>query len=156
VIGYGSPLRSDDGAGWVAAQELASTVRDPQVHILWRHQLAPELAEVCSQAELVIFIDAATGSDPGKIACVPVSCDDPAARSQTQSCSHHATPATILSLSKTLYGRAPRSYVLSIVGESFALGENLSPTVQASLPELLKKALALIGSPATHEHKIQR
>jgi hydrogenase maturation protease len=146
VIGYGSPLRSDDAIGWRTAQELASTSQDPTVHFIQRHQLGPELAEICSQAELVVFIDAASGDTPGKISCVPVDAGNPDAAAAPLSCSHQLTPATLLTIAKTLYGRVPRAWLLSIVAQSFALGEELSPSLQAALPQLLDRARALLAN----------
>jgi hydrogenase maturation protease len=146
VIAYGSPLRSDDGLGWRAAEGLTSSLRNSAIKIISRHQLAPELAEICSGAELVIFIDAASSGKPGKISCVPVSVNDVTSVSQAaaMACSHHLNPATLLSLSRTLYGRVPQAYVLSMAGERFELGEQLSAAVEAALPELISKARSLL------------
>jgi hydrogenase maturation protease len=155
VIGYGSPLRGDDGAGWHAAQQLDSSIHDPSIQIICVHQLAPELAEVCSQADLVIFMDASSSGNPGEISCVPVAVQSPASTPQAPppSCSHHVTPVTLLTIAKQLYGREPRAYLLSIGGESFALGEELSATVKASLPQLLHQARSLLASlSASRDH----
>jgi hydrogenase maturation protease len=58
IIGYGNPLKSDDGLGWHAAQELSRELTPPGVKVIRAHQLTPELAEEASTAELVLFIDA--------------------------------------------------------------------------------------------------
>lgn len=58
IIGYGNPLRGDDGLGWHVAQRLAAVLPQHRARIEVCHQLTPELAEPISRADLVIFIDA--------------------------------------------------------------------------------------------------
>ena len=50
VIGYGNPLRGDDGIGWSAANALAEGMQDDRVRIVACIQLTPELAESIAQA----------------------------------------------------------------------------------------------------------
>ncbi|MGF1587982.1 MAG: hydrogenase maturation protease [Pleurocapsa sp.] len=57
VIGYGNTLRSDDGAGQSAANQIAAWGL-PNVRSLAVHQLTPELAEDIANADTVIFVDA--------------------------------------------------------------------------------------------------
>src|SRR5512136_1175751 len=76
VVGYGNPLRGDDGAGWQAAERLEALLPPAQVNVLIRHQLTPELAEPSSRAELVILIDASCVDPPGQIACREVATAD--------------------------------------------------------------------------------
>ncbi|MBW7939884.1 MAG: hypothetical protein H3C63_14095, partial [Candidatus Omnitrophica bacterium] len=46
VIGFGNPLRGDDGFGWEVAGQLERRLsQESSVHILTPIQLAPELAE---------------------------------------------------------------------------------------------------------------
>ena len=67
VVGYGNPLRSDDGVGWRAAQLLATDPRLAGARVLARHQLVPELALDVSRAPLVVLVDAAADGDPGSV-----------------------------------------------------------------------------------------
>ena len=62
VVGYGNPLRSDDGIGWHAADLLATDPRLAGAQVLTHHQLAPELAEDISRASLVVLVSAAASS----------------------------------------------------------------------------------------------
>ena len=68
IVGYGNPLRSDDGIGWHAARLLATDPRLDGARVLARHQLAPELAADVSRASLVVLVDAAAKGDPGSVA----------------------------------------------------------------------------------------
>src|SRR5271166_6728975 len=68
IIGYGNPLRGDDGLGWQVASELAKCV-DALISVLAVQQLTPELAEPVSDADLVIFVDACCDGEPGSWRC---------------------------------------------------------------------------------------
>jgi hydrogenase maturation protease len=78
IIAYGNPMRSDDGLAWRAADQLdrkfAGTKTAAEVEIMRCHQLAPELAEVVTRSESVIFLDAAAdaGRNPGELRCEKV------------------------------------------------------------------------------------
>src|SRR5688500_920322 len=67
VIGYGNPLRGDDGFGWQIAQQLAGLLIDESVTVLAVQQLTPELAEAVGRASLVMFVDAHAGGRPGQL-----------------------------------------------------------------------------------------
>ena len=62
VIGYGNRLRSDDGAGPRVAERLASD----GVAVRVCDQLVPELADDLKGRAVVVFVDAATSSRPGR------------------------------------------------------------------------------------------
>ncbi len=67
IIGYGNALRGDDGIGPLAARILAVQLADQPVTVIEAHQLAPEMAWIVSQAQLVVLIDAALGAPAGEI-----------------------------------------------------------------------------------------
>jgi hydrogenase maturation protease len=131
VIGYGNPLRGDDGLGWYAAQALAGD--DSNVEIIACHQLTPELAEPISRADFVIFIDACSGRTAGHLTCEPI---EPVSSADAPS-THHMTPTALLVWAAQLFGRSPRAMTLSIVGQSFELGTELSDVIRAAMPQLL-------------------
>ena len=72
IIGYGNPLRCDDGLAWRAADDLSIQGLPEDVKIVRLHQLTPELAFSVSQAETVLFLDAAVDGMPGEIKCQPI------------------------------------------------------------------------------------
>ena len=65
IVGYGNPLRGDDGVGWRAAERLRGAIRDPDVEIHALHQLTPEVMEALGRADRAIFIDACVGAVAG-------------------------------------------------------------------------------------------
>ncbi|MFA6563930.1 MAG: hydrogenase maturation protease [Verrucomicrobiia bacterium] len=133
IIGYGNPLRGDDGLGWHAARLLADVAVAHDAGVLTCHQLMPELAQQISEVQTVVFVDAASEGPPGRLDWRRV---EPQAGPTTFA--HHLSPESLLGVAKKLYGRSPQAFVVSVVGETFACSEELSPTVQAALPALVK------------------
>lgn len=153
LIGYGNPLRGDDGAGWYVAEHLAHTLHDTRVQVICCHQLTPELAEDMSRARLVIFIDAAM-VDPAKpdqnagyIRCQTVTHDS---QSSTRS-SHHLTPSILLEYTRLLYATVPVALLLTVTGKSFEYQNQLSSAVCASLPELYRRVEMLLKPHITRD-----
>ena len=139
VVGYGNPMRSDDGVGWRVALELLRTNSSPHVEILACHQLTPELVEPVSLAETVLFIDCARSGDAGAVRCEPVQ-PQPSAASFT----HDLTPSALLALGSELYGACPKAFLLSIPGENYEPGESLSDAVRSQIPALEVMARRII------------
>lgn len=131
VLGYGNPLRSDDGIGWHVAVQLFRANTSSDVQILPCHQLTPDLAENASFAENVIFIDCSRQGNPGDLCCQEV-----VSQAGPASFTHDLSPAALLALAAELFGVCPKAWLFSVCGESFEAGEDLSPTVSSRVPEL--------------------
>jgi len=140
VIGYGNPLRGDDGVGWHAAEELARTVQDDEVQLLARHQLTLELAEPLSRVEQAIFIDACDGSPPGSVEQQPIQPHPEGAGGEIFS--HWVDPRALLACAESLYGSSPRAVLFTVAGASFDCVEELSPQVRDAFPMLLERVQA--------------
>ncbi len=129
IIGYGSTLRSDDGAGQHVAREVAAQGW-PAVRSLAVTQLTPELAAEIAQAEQVIFVDAIAGDGAQAVQVTDVTLAEDGEGVDTNSTgamTHHATPQGLLNLARTLYDSHPIAMLVSIPGINFELGEHLSP-----------------------------
>jgi hydrogenase maturation protease len=135
IIGYGNPLRGDDGFGFRAAQRLRSEIDDPQVEIVAMHQLTPELMEPLSRTDRAIFIDAEW---PAPTACRTGS-----------AFTHHLTPAALIAGAQALYGRAAEATLLTTPGHDFDFGESLSPAVENALEETVERVRAILRRPST-------
>jgi hydrogenase maturation protease len=113
VVAYGNPWRGDDALGWQAAADLEATVSPCDVEIVRVPQLTPELAESVSQAEAVIFVDAACVAPEawrqGDVRIKEVRREDASASEQSRF-SHRLTPALVLALAAKLYDANPRAY----------------------------------------------
>ena len=66
VIGYGNPLRGDDGFGSLAASYVKER-QIPGVEVIVSHQLNPEHAALLPESSHAIFLDAAVGDKPGTL-----------------------------------------------------------------------------------------
>lgn len=150
IIGYGNPLRCDDGLAWRAIEMLRQVGFPPEVELIIRQQITPDLALLASQAETVLFLDAADSAQASEIKCEPVI----AAQQATLS-SHEFSPAAILALANELYGKAPRACMVSLQGECFDHGEALSPKVLEILPEFVRVVADLVGKAVVADPVLQ-
>ena len=167
ILGVGNPLRGDDGIGQVAAQLLLergvdcagenvissgcekSLSAEPRflaplemtdVSIRVVHQLTPELAATFSEYDRVIVIDANAENKAGQITVEQVE----PVTSLPHTLTHQLTPAQLLALARALYQSNPSVYLVTVGGECFAYGEELSPQVAAAVPQLIKIASDLL------------
>jgi len=132
VIGYGNPLRGDDGVGWVAAQRLGERVQSEQITSIGVHQLTPELAETISKVDRVIFIDAAVNQPAGYLSYRSV---EPVNAGRLMA--HHLSPEALLAMSKRLFGRCPQAHLITVGGECFEHRDDLSPAVERACERLV-------------------
>lgn len=139
VIGYGNPLRTDDAIGQHVAWELMKCFDRADLIVRITHQLTPELAEIVSHFDTVVFIDARVGDRPGEIIHEEVQ---PAVGAGAFT--HNVTPAALLGAANELYDRMPVGLLISIVGEVFDYGIDLSPRLYRMLPGITRKAAELI------------
>lgn len=141
IIACGNPLRADDGVGWRVAEALEESVDDADVRIRSVHQLTPELAEDVSQVETVFFVDAAQSENPGSIEVEPVR-ETPG----TPAClTHSVRPATLLTLARSLFGKAPaRAFLVTISGSRFDLSETLSEPAALAVSEAVNRIQSIL------------
>ncbi len=139
IIGYGNPLRSDDGIGWRVAEKLQPRLNTSRVEVIKCHQLAPEMAEKLRDAALVVFVDAAVDGSPGEW-------DHQRLRAANSSAvfSHGPTPAALLALAADLYGASPEVHLFTVCGSAFGYGESFSPDVDRALPSVVAEIEALL------------
>jgi hydrogenase maturation protease len=140
VVGYGNPLRGDDGVGPEVARRLAAELSDPEIVILAVHQLTPELTEPLSQARLALFIDASSEGTPGQVRVEEIQ-----ARPPEQSFTHEFDPPMLLAAAQLLYGRCPEARLVSLAGQSFEFEETLSAPVMQALPEAVGQVRRLLA-----------
>jgi hydrogenase maturation protease len=137
VIGYGNTLRRDDGVGPKVAEAVAE-LNLPCVSAMACPQLTPELAEPISQAERVVFVDAAVDS-PREVQLRELK---PAESSQIMA--HAAGPSTMLALARDVFGRSPEGWWLTIPVDDLGFGEELSTLAKAGFETALAKIRDLV------------
>jgi len=132
VVAYGNPLRGDDGVGWRIAESLPHT---PEREILCVHQLMPELCCRLCSADGVLFLDAGIGDEPGQVAVRTLEPDPEAG-----ALGHSVTAAALLTMTRQIFGRVPPACIETVCARDFSFGFELSPPVEAALPEARRKA----------------
>jgi hydrogenase maturation protease len=156
VVGYGNPLRSDDGLGWSVAQRLAEDPRLIDTTVITCHQLTPELALDLSTARLAVLIDASHGLAPGAFTVERMA----RSTAPESAWSHRLGPTDLLALTEAMYGHAPDVRLVSVGVASLEAGEGISGAVTAATPAIVDAVLELINesdveppaSPATVRH----
>lgn len=132
VIGYGNPLRCDDGVGPKVA-EAVEALQLPGVRTLVCQQLSPEHAEPISRARTVVFVDAAldalTETQLRKL--------EPGETSQLMA--HAADPRTMLAMARDVFGHAPEAWWLTIPAVKLGFGTDFSPAAQRGFEVALEK-----------------
>lgn len=127
LIGYGNSGRCDDGLGPAFADRIAAMAL-PGMDVDIDYQLTVDHALAVADAERVIFVDALMGSG----AAFEFGAIRPGAAGSLAS--HSLTPATVLELARTLYGKEPQAFVLGIAGAEFGeVKEGLSEEAARNL-----------------------
>jgi hydrogenase maturation protease len=138
VICIGNTLRCDDGFAWYVADELSQATEN--LRVIKVLQLTPELAEAISEVGLVIFVDAAAHGEPGTLTCESITSSESDLRY-----SHDFTPATLVHMAKTLYGRQPKAFLICTAGRVFEHGESLSPEIASAVPAAVARVREIAG-----------
>jgi hydrogenase maturation protease len=141
IVGYGNPLRGDDGIGWHAARLLATAPWLDGGRVLARHQLTPELAEDVGRASLVVLVDAAAEGNPGSVSVRRIGSPPPTPITW----SHHLSPETLAGLAEALYGTVPPIVLVSVAAESFAEGDGLSSALKRALPDVVEAIVGVVN-----------
>lgn len=158
IIGYGNPLRTDDGVGWHVANLLAADQRAAGIDVIAAHQLAPEYAEDLHAASTVVLVDAQLDGcpplAPGECAVREITPDPFPAGGWT----HHRTPGGLAALARDLYGSIPPMLAVGVGVATIGSGDELSPQVGQALPtitdlvlRLATRAIAAHDQPSTKE-----
>jgi hydrogenase maturation protease len=155
VVGYGNPLRGDDGVGQEVARVLYKQKdRLPTLagaEVTWAHQLAPEMALDVSRAGFAVFVDAACDRRPAgsvtlHLLAPPVRDVERTGRVPA-SCWEDLSPEGVLGLALELYGNAPPAALVTVGVATTEFGSGLSPAVRAAVPRAAAAVrLAIAGA----------
>lgn len=126
LIGYGNGGRGDDGLGPEFASRIEK-MRLPGIEVDIDYQLTVDHALMISDADRVVFVDAQMDAEEA------FHFDEIRGAAGTLA-SHSLTPATVLALTRTLYGNEPQAFVLGIAGKEYGeVKEGLSDTARRNL-----------------------
>ena len=135
VVGIGNPSRGDDALGpaLLDALHAAGTQSTGQVELLTDFQLQVEHALDLDGRAAVLFVDAAL---PGSVRGAALSPLAPAGAGAVGWTSHALEPSVLLALCERALGHTPPpAWQLAIEGESFELGDSLSPAARLHLQQ---------------------
>jgi len=148
IVGVGNPLARDEGLGPRAIERLARRDLPAAVEVI---DAGTDLLAVIGDlegAERVILIDAVqTGAEPGTIhrftleELLEKAADEPEWRS-----AHDLTVVGAVRLAEATGTRLPPTVVFGVEPGEVALGEGLTPAVEAALDGLIETVLAEIGA----------
>ena len=127
LIGIGNCGRGDDGLGWQFL-DLVSPLCQDSMDIEYRYQLQIEDADLISNYDKVIFIDASHDQ-----LCSGYQVKKCEAANHYYFSSHVQCPETILYLINDLYDKFPEAYTMAISGEYWELHSGLSEKAQTNL-----------------------
>ncbi|MCR9289779.1 MAG: hydrogenase maturation protease [Bacteroidetes bacterium] len=131
MIGIGNCGRSDDGLGWAFVETIEKGGDFPGDTLL-RYQLQVEDADLISQYDQVIFVDAYQGGlEDGYTFKKCLAAKD------FSFTTHRLPPETVLYLCQELYQKNPNAYMLLIDGEKWELEIRLSELGQKNLQKAL-------------------
>jgi hydrogenase maturation protease len=127
IIGIGNNTRQDDGLGWkfLALLEEDGFTAD---NLVCKYQLMVEDAELISEFDVVIFVDAYKSELENGFAFERIY---PA--EEVSFSTHSVPPNQILNLCETLYAKKPKAYLMKIQGYNWDINFGLSKTAKTNL-----------------------
>ncbi len=132
LIGIGNSSRGDDGLAWLFLNDVEK--KDPgQFDLEYRYQLQVEDADLISEYDQVLFVDATEELIPEGFSLR--KCES---AGSFYFSSHLQSPEAVLYLSETLYPNAPNAFVLLITGYRWELGDMVSPEAMINLDKALE------------------
>ncbi len=142
IIGYGNPLRGDDGAGPIFVEQLRTKLAPDFARIITVHQLTPELALELSRPEITraLFVDVKR-QQHSAAEILPLPKD-----SVQSSFGHQLQPDILLHSAEHLYGRPLPGWLLTLPGRDFSFSEQLSSTTSDAFESALEACLSFLRS----------
>ena len=154
IIGYGNIDRADDGVAFAVINEVRRQMGQKMLEdgdtgldelndendSIFLSQLVPEIMELLTGYDRIVFVDAHVGSDMEDLNCSPVL-----AQYISSSFTHHMTPSALLAFLKTMYQCEPEAYMVSIRGYDFDFKRTFSSRVQALVQPAVDAILKLIN-----------
>ncbi len=127
LFGIGNCGRADDGLGWAFLDKMKSELPE-NYDYEYRYQLQIEDADLASEYDTVIFIDAHKHFFENGFNWE--QCFSQATNSFT---SHELDPTTVLYLTESIYDKKPQAFILGINGKKYKLEIGLSDIAEQNL-----------------------
>ncbi len=147
VLGIGNLLNADEGVGVHAVRSLEAKLgeRYPEVAFLDGGTLGLNLLPLVEDATHLLLLDCVNAGQPGGT-IVELTKDDIPIYSGVKMSQHQTTFQEVLGLAM-LRGHLPEHlHLIGIQPVSLEIGTDLTPAVQAVLPEMIDRAAARLNS----------
>jgi hydrogenase maturation protease len=141
IYGIGNAGRQDDGLGWAFVDWLQAEGRCSNAEVQRSYQLLLEDAELISNKERVLFIDATKDASVASF-----TLERAAPRMDFSFTSHAISVPAIMATCQQCFQRLPMVHVLAIRGFEFELELGLTPAAQQNLD----CATAYLSMPREH------
>ncbi len=144
LIGIGNRFRHDDAAGLEVAR-LVGLARPSGVTILEQQGEPASLLEAWSAADEALLVDGVfSGAEPGTLHTFEVG-EEPLPAELFRPSTHALGVAEAVELARELDRLPRRLAVYGIEGESFEVGEGLTPVVRLAVEQLVAELLEELG-----------
>jgi hydrogenase maturation protease len=146
VLGLGNPLRGDDAIGVRVVEALAAQMLPDDVEVVDGGTLGLGLVNLMEGRQQVIVVDAAdAGKDPGQLVCFTM--EEARLLGDDQHLSVHAAGLRDALLLAQALGTLPDEVIVfGIQPASVEWDNELSPQVEAALPDLIAAVLEAVAS----------
>lgn len=146
IFAWGNPSRGDDALGPLFAEQFAAHADGHhewgEIEYLTDFQLQVEHALDLKERQRVLFVDASASLDE------PCRLEAVGPRRDTSFSTHAMSPQAVLHVYTEIEGSdPPPSWLLSIRGDSFELGEPLSANARGNLEHALALAACWLENP---------
>jgi hydrogenase maturation protease len=152
VLGLGNLLNSDEGLGVHAIQALQLDVASqyPHVTFLDGGTLGLNLLPLVEEADKLLLLDCVdAGVKPGTV--VELSGEEIPRYSGMKLSQHQITFQEVLGLAEIRDALPQRLHLIGVQPVSLEIGTELSPEVQAQLPEVLERVIHLLNKWAEND-----
>ena len=131
IIGIGNCGRADDALGWAFIDRIKENLPG-NFDCEYKYQLQVEDAELILHYDVVYFVDAHKEQlDKG------FKCSEGYPKATHSFSTHELDPSTVLHLTRDIYNKLPKSYILGISGLDFELKIGLSEQAKENLNNAL-------------------
>ena len=148
VLCLGNELVRDDGAGIHVGRVLLQLPLPPEVEVELAPHLGFDLLDAVAGAEHIVLVDAtSTGRPPGT--CVTLAGEAIERHAAGASLSHTIGIAELMELARKLAPGRPAASLTFVGVEGVAFsdyGTELSPEVEAAIPEAVDAVLRVVGA----------
>ncbi len=148
VIGFGNTLRGDDGIARLVLRELEKrldksidqTTGSSRIRLVLKHQIDIIDAEVVSESDVVIFVDAHVSERLNDIDIREIT----GRETTTVNVTHISSPEELIVAAKEIYGTTPRAFVCAVRGYDFEFGEQITEPAQRLAHSAAEQLFCLI------------